>query len=108
MPTTPDNNPLRQATHDAYHAPVEADIHGAVHGPIRTPTTRGATFLFRDHQPGTAEFARTHLVGSAAPEPIMERYDGIGAENFGPVELIDGTTGKTIARVNRHARKHLG
>jgi len=37
----------------------------------------------------------------------MERWDGIGAESFGPVELIDGRTGKSIARVNRHARKKL-
>jgi hypothetical protein len=31
----------------------------------------------------------------------------VGAEDFGPVELIDGTTGRPIARVNRHLRRRL-
>jgi len=48
-----------------------------------------------------------HLVGSAAPEPVIERYEGIGVEDFGPVELLDGRTGESIARVNRHMRKRL-
>lgn len=108
MPTTPDSNPLRQATHDAYHAPETADIHEAVYGPIRTPDSdAGLRFLFKDAQPGTAAFSRQHLVGSAAPEPVIERMDGIDAEDFGPVELIDGRTGKPIMRVNRHMRKRL-
>jgi len=109
MPITPDSNPIRQAAHDAYHASESADIHAATSGPIRTPDNpHGLTFLFKDAQPGSAEFARAHLVGSAAPEAIIERYDGIGTEDFGPVELLDGRTGQKIARVNRHARKHLG
>jgi hypothetical protein len=100
----PDSNPL----HDAYHASPEAAIHAAVSGPVRTPDSdAGFKFLYKDHQPGTAEFARAHLVGTAAPEPIIERFDGIGVEDFGPVELIDGRTGERIARVNRHARKKL-
>jgi len=108
MPITPGNDPLQRAAHDAYHAPIEADIHEAVHGPIRTPTSdAGFKFLFRDAQPGTAEFARAHLVGSAAPEPIIERMGPVGAEDFGTVELLDGSTGKSIARVTRHARKRL-
>lgn len=103
-----DSNPLRQATHDAYHAPVEADIHEAVHGPVRTPESdAGFRFLYKDHQPGTAAFNAKHLVGSAAPEPIIERMDGIGVEDFGPVELIDGRTGQPIAKVNRHTRRRL-
>ena len=116
MPITPDSDGLAQAEarsllrqlHDTYHAPPEADIHEALSGPIRSPgNDAGFKFLFRDAQPGTAEHTRAHLVGSAAPEPIMERYDGIGVEDFGPVELIDGRTGQPIARVNRHARRHL-
>ena len=109
MPITPDSNPIRQAAHDAYHADPTADIHAAVNGPIRTPgDDAGFKFLFKDAQPGSAEWARAHLVGSAAPEAIIERYDGIGTEDFGPVELLDGRTGQKLARVNRHARKHLG
>jgi len=94
MPITPDSNPIRQAAHDAYHADPTADIHAAVNGPIRTPgNDAGFKFLFKDAQPGSAEWARAHL---------------IGAEDFGPVELLDGRTGEKLARVNRHARKRLG
>jgi hypothetical protein len=114
MPITPDSEALglfrklRQAAHDAHHASVEASIHAAVHGPIRTPENpRGLTFLFKDAQPGSAEFTRAHLVGSSAPEPIIERLDGIGREDFGTVELLDGRTGEPIARVNRHMRRRL-
>jgi len=108
MHTTPDSNPLQRAAHDAYHAPVEADIHEAISGPIRTPESdAGFRFLFKDHQPGTAGFSRAHLVGSAAPEPIIERMGPIGAEDFGAVELLDGRTGEPIARVNRHSRRRL-
>lgn len=83
--------------HDSYHAAPDMDIH----------PSPGGNGIFVDAQPGTAEFARAHLVGSAAPEPYMERFDGIGPEDFGPVELIDGRTGKTISKVNRHMRKRL-
>ena len=108
MHTTPDSNPLQRAAHDAYHAPPEADIHEAISGPIRTPESdAGFRFLFKDHQPGTAGFSRAHLVGSAAPEPIIERMGPIGAEDFGPVELLDGRTGEPLARVNRHSRRRL-
>jgi hypothetical protein len=99
---------LLRRLHETYHAPVDAPIHEAVHGPIRDPDWDGGMRqLFRDRQPGTRAFADIHLTGSAAPEPIIERYDGIGAEDFGPVELIDGRTGQKIARVNRHMRKRL-
>ena len=100
----PDSNPL----HDTYHAPPEADLHQAVDGPIRTPDSdAGFRFLYKDAQPGTAKFSAQHLTGSAAPEPFIERFEGIGPEDFGPVELIDGRTGRKIARVNRHMRKKL-
>jgi hypothetical protein len=83
--------------HDALAAPPDGDLH-------QSP---GGNGLFIDAKPGTAEFARSHLVGSAAPEPVMERFDGIGVEDFGPVELLDGRTGQSIARVNRHMRRRL-
>lgn len=99
---------LLRKLHDVYHAPTDAEIHEAVHGPIRDPDWDGGMQkLFRDVQPGTKRFSEIHLTGSAAPEPIIERYDGIGAEDFGPVELIDGRTGQKIARVNRHMRRKL-
>lgn len=104
----PSNNPLQRATHDVYHAPPEAPIHEAIHGPVRTPDSdAGFRFLYKDAQPGTAAFSAKHLVGSSAPEPIIERMDGIGVEDFGPVELIDGRTGEPIAKVNRHTRRRL-
>jgi hypothetical protein len=103
-----DNKGLLRRLHDVYHAPTDADMHEAVHGPIRDPDWDGGMRqLFKDHQPGTRAFNEIHLQGSARPEPIIERFDGIGAEDFGPVELIDGHTGERIARVNRHMRKHL-
>ena len=103
-----DSNPLARATHDAYHAPPEAAIHEAIDGPIRTPDSdAGFRFLYKDAQPGTARFSAKHLTGSAAPEPIIERMGGIGPEDFGPVELIDGRTGQPIVRVNRHMRRRL-
>ena len=83
--------------HDALAAPQEADLH-------QSPGGHG---LYLDAQPGTADFNRSHLVGSAAPEPLIERYEGIGVEDFGPVQLLDGRTGEPIARVNRHVRKRL-
>ena len=98
--TTPNNDAYRAGVrrmHDALAAPPDSDVH-------QSP---GGNGLYIDAQPGSAEFAAQHLTGSSAPEPLMERWDGIGAESFGPVELIDGRTGKSIARVNRHARKKL-
>ena len=92
---------VRQRLHEIYQQPVPD-------GPIRTPDNpHGRTFLFKDHQPGTTEWARAHLVGSAAPEPFIERLGPIGAEDFGPVELLDGRTGEPLARVNRHVRRRL-
>ena len=97
MPTTPDSSrEFVRRLHDVYHAPAEADIHEAIHGPVRTPTTDGELRLFRDLQPGTAEHSRLHLTGSAAPEPLIEVYGPIGAEDFGPIKLLDGRTGKPL------------
>lgn len=83
--------------HDALAAPPDADMH-------QSP---GGNGLFIGPTPGTREFSNQYLTGSAAPEPFIERFEGIGPEDFGPVELIDGATGKSIARVNRHMRKKL-
>jgi hypothetical protein len=92
----PDSDELLRRLHDTYHAGPEADIHQAQHG-----------LVFSDAQPGSPDFARAHLVGSSAPEPHIERWDGIGPEGFGPVEILDGRTGRSIARLNAHARRRL-
>lgn len=82
------NDEILARLHETYHAPLPE-------GPIRTPSNpHGLSFLFRDAQPGTAEWARAHLVGASAPEPLLERWDATGAENFGPVEVINPQTGK--------------
>jgi hypothetical protein len=97
MATMPDSEELVRRLHDVYHAPPEADLHQST----------GGHGLFIDQQPGSAAFTQRHLVGTAAPEPLIERYGGIGAEDFGPVELIDGRTGERVARINRHTRRRL-
>lgn len=83
--------------HDALAAHPESPIH-------QSP---GGNGLYIGPTPGTPEFSAQYLTGSSAPEPTIERYEGIGPEDFGPVELIDGHTGQSIARVNRHMRKKL-
>jgi hypothetical protein len=84
--------------HDVYHAGPEEHLHPA-------PPREGQ---YQDAQPGTAAFTQTHLVGSSAPEPHIERWDGFGAEGMGPVEILDGRTGLPIAKLNAAARRRLG
>ena len=99
MPTTPEaaGNFVRRL-HDVYHAGPDEHLHMA-------PPREG---LYQDAQPGTAAFGDAHLVGSSAPEPHIERWDGIGAEGMGPVEILDGRTGRPIAKLNAAARRRLG
>lgn len=98
MPDTADDFRAGVRTlHDTYHADPEADIH------LAPPDAR----VFQQPQPGTADFARQRLVGSAAPEPHIERWGPTGAEGFGPVELLDGRTGRSIARLNSKNRRRL-
>jgi len=87
-----DNRDLLRRLHEIYQSPLP---EGA---PIRTPGNQsGLSFMFRDVQPGTAEFAKLHY-----PEPAeyIERWDSIGAEDFGPVEILD-KQGRHIRRVGR-------
>jgi hypothetical protein len=97
-PTTnaPGDDLLRRL-HEVYHAQPDADMHLA-------PSANGA---YQQPQPGTAEFTSQRLVGSAAPEPTIERWEGTGPEGFGPVEILDGRTGRSIARVNGRNRGRL-
>ena len=100
-PTTSglDDNPdaFVRRLHDVYHAPPDAPVHMAPSG-----------HAFQDAQPGTAAFTEAHLVGSSAPERTIERWDGIGPEGMGPVEILDGATGRPIAKLNAAARRRLG
>lgn len=89
---------LLRRLHDVYHAGPDEHLHLA-------PPREG---LYQDAQPGTAAFAESHLVGSSAPERIIERWDGIGPEGMGPVEILDGPTGRPIAKLNAAARRRLG
>ena len=106
MDTTPSSDNFLARLNEAY-TPTP-DIRPAVSGPIRSPgNDAGYKFLFQDAAPGSAEWAHAHLVGSSAPEPVMERFDGIGPEDFGPVEYLDGRSGDSLGRVSRHARRRI-
>lgn len=85
---------LLRRLHDTYHAGPDAPLHLSDHA-------------YRSPQPGTPQFNAERLVGSAAPEPIIERWDGVGPEGFGPVEILDGRTGTHVARVNSNARRRM-
>ena len=85
---------LLRRLHDVYHAGPEADLHPSVHA-------------YRSPQPGTPQFSAERLVGSAAPEPYIERWDGIGPEGMGPVEILDGRTGRSVAKVNSKNRRRM-
>jgi hypothetical protein len=89
-----ETNDLLRRLHEVYHAAPDAEMHLSPHG-------------YRSPQPGTAEFSAERLVGSAAPEPVMERWDGVGPEGFGPVEILDGRTGRSIARINSKNRRRM-
>src|SRR5262245_38141183 len=90
-------NDLLRRLHEVYHAPPDADLHPA----------SAASGAYQQPQPGTPEFFAERLVGSAAPEPLIERWDGVGPEGFGPVEVLDGRTGRSIARINSKNRRRM-
>lgn len=92
----PESDDLLRRLHDTYHAAPDADIHMAPPGPV-----------VQQPQPGTADFMHQRLVGSSAPERVIERWDATGPEGFGPVELLDSRTGLPIARLNSKNRRRL-
>jgi len=47
-------------------------------------------------EPGSAAFSQTHLVGSMAPEAVIEQMGPIGPEGFGIIRRVDGVTGEII------------
>jgi hypothetical protein len=90
----PETNDILRRLHEVYHAPPDADLHLSPHG-------------YRSPQPGTADFSAERLVGSAAPESYIERWDATGPEDFGPVEILDGRTGRHIAKINSANRRRM-
>jgi hypothetical protein len=90
---------LLRRLHEVYHAQPDAELHLAP-----DPAANG---LYQQPQPGTARFTSERLVGSAAPERTIERWEGVGPEGFGPVEILDGRTGKPLARLNSRNRGRL-
>lgn len=47
-------------------------------------------------EPGSAEFSAKHLVGSMAPEKVIEQLGPVGPEGFGIIRRVDGVTGVEI------------
>jgi len=91
MGTMLNSKEILRRLHEIYQSPLP---EGA---PIRTPgNDSGLTFMFRDLQPGTAEWSRIHIPPGAER---IERWGPIGAEDFGPVEVLDGRTGRHIRNV---------
>lgn len=86
---------LLRRLHEVYHAAPDADLHLSPHA-------------YSSPQPGTGAFSAERLVGSAAPEATIERWDAVGPEGWGPVEILDGRTGRSIARINGKARRRMG
>jgi hypothetical protein len=87
-----DSRDLLRRLHEIYHSPLP---EGA---PVRTPgNDLGLKFMFRDLQPGTAEWARIHIPPGAE---YIERWDATGPEDFGPVEILD-KQGRHVRRVER-------
>lgn len=95
------NGDLKKAAHDARevrYAPEDADIHPLAHD-------TGDEFIDRlrhlgSMEPGSAEFNAQHLVGSMAPEEVIEVMGHVGGEGLGVTHVLDGKTGEIVARPN--------
>jgi hypothetical protein len=79
---------------DVRYAQPDSDLH-----PLSEPT--GDEFL--DHladldrmEPGSAAFSAQHLVGSMAPEEVIEVMGPLDAEGIGITHRLDGVTGEVI------------
>jgi len=47
-------------------------------------------------EPGSAAFSQAHLVGSMAPETVIEQLGPLGPEGFGITRRLNGVTGEVI------------
>lgn len=87
---------------DVRYAGPDAEIH-----PVTEPT--GDELVDRlahlgSIEPGSAEFSAQHLVGSMAPEEVMEVMGHVKAEGLGITHVLDGKTGEVIATPNELIR----
>jgi len=83
-----------RAARETRHADDEAHLH---------PSRGGTGDAHVDHlaelgtiESGSAEWRAKYLVGSAAPEPVIEHIGPIGPEGFGVIRRVDGVTGAEI------------
>jgi hypothetical protein len=96
---------LKKAAADARavrYASKDADLH-----PL--PEDTGDEFIDKlrhlgNMEPGSAEFSAQHLVGSMAPEEVMEVMGHVGSEGIGVTHVLDGKTGEVIATPNKLIR----
>ena len=83
-----------QKARNARHAAQDAHIHRSLGGTddehINHLAELGAM------EPGSAAFSQRHLVGSMAPETVIEQLGPIGPEGFGVIRRIDSATGELI------------
>jgi len=87
----------KQAAHDARdvrYAPQDAPLH-ALAGDTGDPFVDKLRSLGA-MEPGSAEFSQSHLVGSMAPEEVIEVMGPVGAEGIGVTHRLDGKTGEVI------------
>lgn len=79
---------------DVRYAGPDAPLH-----PLTEPTDDPFVDKLRQldsAEPGSAEFMQAHLVGSMAPEEVIEVQGPVGPEGFGTIKRLDGKTGKEI------------
>jgi hypothetical protein len=87
---------------DVRYAGSDAPLH-----PLQDPT--GDEFLDRladlgRVEPGSAAFSEMHMVGSMAPEEVIEVMGHVESEGLGITHVLDGKTGEVIATPNRLIR----
>jgi hypothetical protein len=51
-------------------------------------------------EPGSAAFSEMHMVGTMAPEAVIEVMGHVGAEGLGITHRLDGVTGEVIDTPN--------
>jgi len=79
---------------DVRYAAPDADLHPLVQdtGDAFVDNLRRLAQI----EPGSAQFSQEHLVGSMAPEEVIEVMGHVGAEGLGITHRLDGKTGEVI------------
>ncbi|HEY1295463.1 MAG TPA: hypothetical protein VGJ60_20485 [Chloroflexota bacterium] len=83
-----------QKARTARHADQDAHIHRSLGGTGDAHIDHLAEL--GSMEPGSAEFRAKHLVGSMAPEEVIEVMGPIGPEGFGITRRLDGVTGELL------------